>query len=74
MNFFMENITLMDEVNRTYMWHILYDHVLMNQTEPREFFLTVVENIEAETQEMIIPFLLAKCGWIVQHFPSEMLN
>lgn len=49
MNFFMDNIGLMDEVNRSYMWHILYDHVLMNQAEPREFFLTVQKNIEAET-------------------------
>jgi len=70
LTFFLENIMTLIDVNRVYMWAIFFDHVLMQELEPMEFFVAVKKNIKLEHQEMVIPFLLQKCQYILQHFPS----
>jgi len=66
-DFFCENLSSVDTVNRCYLWRILFDHVGLLSLSPMEFITTVQSHLLDESEGQIVPYILEKVCWIVEH-------
>jgi len=54
-------------VNRCYLWRILFDHVTLLKLAPIDFITTVNSHLGGESEGQVVPYVLNKVCWIVEH-------
>ena len=65
--FFLENLSQVDTVNRCYLWRILFDHVRLLKISPMDYITAVQSHLLNEPEGQIVTFILEKVCWIVEH-------
>ena len=73
-DFFTEYLREVDVVNRTYLWRILFDHVTLHKLAPVEFIQAVNAHLGDESEAVVVPYVLNKVCWIVEHGLVECGN
>ena len=63
----MEYLSKIDTLNRCYLWRVLFDHVRLLKISPLEFVTAVQSHLLAETEAQIIPYILERVCWILEH-------
>ena len=65
LNFFGGHINELDNLNRRYLWKILYDHVKLGMMKIEDFWKVLIDNLRDEQTEEIVLILLGRVHWLV---------
>lgn len=68
-SYFLEKIgSIEDQLDRSYVWMILRDHVKLCKVSPSEYIECFVKNMGIETDQMTLTYLTANVEFILGHF------
>lgn len=69
--FFCQNLSkIQNTVNRSLIWRALPDQMLLLRLKPIEFMECIIKNIGAETQDLILPFILEQMHFLLKFYLS----
>ena len=66
--FMLDNMADMDQIDRSYIWTILYSHVKSCKIHPRIFVEAALKSIPNEKQEITFRYLLSKIDFIMDYY------
>lgn len=70
--YFMEHIGKVDDqLDRTYLWMLLFDSLKRKKITPTEYIDFFLKNIQLETEQMTLVYIIGKVSYIQQYFLKE---
>ncbi len=73
MDFFLANLSKIENSsNRSYLWRILADQVVLLRMKPIQYLECVFAHMPKETDGFILPFIIEKAKYMLKYYFPEM--
>lgn len=70
--YFLQNIDKIDDqLDRTYMWMILRDHIVLCEVSPKSYLECIISNIMNENEQSTLNFLLNQFSHILTYWIED---
>ena len=60
-----------DQLDRTYLWMILFDSLKRKKIQPFEYIDLFIDNIHIETEQATLVYIIGKVSYIQQYFLKD---